>query len=97
MATRYKLLPQAEADYFAIYVYTHENFGEAQAEKYIGGLLDTFTLITEYNGIGRDIGHVRAGYFRYEYESHTIYYRQDQDGISIVRILGERQDPMRHL
>ena len=97
MATRYRLLPQAEADYFAIYVYTYENFSEARAEKYIGGLLDTFTLFTEYNSIGRGISHVRAGYFRYEYESHTIYYRHDQDGISNVRIVGERQDPIRYL
>lgn len=50
--------------------------------------------------IGRllpNIGHIRAGYFRYEYESHTVYYKQDQDKISIIRILGEKQDPLRHL
>lgn len=97
MAAEFRLLPKAEADYFTIYAYTYENFGEAQAEKYIGGLLDSFTLITEYKRIGRDIDHIRAGYFRYEYERHTIYYRLDQDGISIVRILGDRQDPLRHL
>lgn len=97
MPTKYRLLPKAEADYFGIYAYTFEIFGEEQAEKYVGGLLDAFTLITEHNRIGRDIGHIRTGYFRYEYESHTIYYKQDRDDIAIVRILGEKQDPLRHL
>ncbi|NKB57111.1 MAG: hypothetical protein GKS00_12350 [Alphaproteobacteria bacterium] len=97
MAASYRLLPKAEADYFDIYAYTYENFGEHQAEKYTGGLLDAFTLITEHTRIGRDIGHIRPGYFRYDYESHTIFYKQDRDGIAIVRILGERQDPLRHL
>lgn len=97
MAAKYRLLPKAESDYFDIYAYTYENFGQDQAEKYVAGLLDIFTLITEHRRIGRDIGHIRAGYFRYEYESHTVYYKQDQDKISITRILGQKQDPLRHL
>lgn len=47
MPVSYRLLPKAEADYFAIYAYTFETFGEAQAEKYIAGLLDAFDLITQ--------------------------------------------------
>ncbi len=97
MTIRYRLLPKAEADFYDIYAYTHENFGEDQAEKYTSGLLDAFTLITEHPHIGRDIGHVRTGYFRYECDAHTIYYQQDAAGISIVRILGGKQDPLRHL
>jgi toxin ParE1/3/4 len=97
MTIRYRLLPKAEADFYDIYAYTYENFGEGQAEKYTDGLLDAFTLITEHTHIGREIGHVRTGYFRYEYEGHTIYYRQVQTGIAIVRILGGKQDPLRHL
>ena len=97
MASRFRLLPKAKADYFDIYAYTYENFGEDQAEKYTGGLFDAFSLITEHNHIGRAISHIRAGYFRYEYEGHTIYYKRDQKGISIVRILGGKQDPLRHL
>lgn len=97
MTIKYRLLPQAEADYFGIYAYTYEEFGEDQAEKYISGLLDAFTLITEHSRIGRNISHIRAGYFRYEYESHVIYYRQDQAEIFIVRVLGNKQDPLRHL
>jgi toxin ParE1/3/4 len=97
MAIKVRLLPQAEADYFGIYAYTYENFGEEQAEKYTSGLLDAFDLIAEHTLIGRDIGHIRAGYYRYEHESHTIYYRKDESGVAIVRILGAKQDPLRHL
>lgn len=97
MTTKYRLLPKAEADFYDIYAYTYENFGEDQAEKYTDGLIDAFTLITEHPHIGRDIGYLRMGYFRYECEAHTIYYRQDRSEISIVRILGGKQDPLRHL
>ncbi len=97
MPVKYRLLPKAEADYYDIYAYTYETFGEDQAEKYTSGILDVFTLITEHNHIGRDIGYIRVGYFRYEFEGHTVYYRQDQEGIAIVRILGGKQDPLQHL
>lgn len=97
MAVSYRLSPKAEDDTFGIYAYTHENFGEAQAEKYFSGLLDAFTLITEHRRIGRGIGHLRAGYFRYEYESHTIFYRLEADEVVIVRVLGRHQDVERHL
>jgi len=97
MTTKHRLLPKAETDFYEIYAYTYENFGEDKAEDYTGGLLDAFALISEHIRIGRDIGHIRAGYFRYEYKAHTVYYRQDQVGILIVRILGREQDPMRHL
>ena len=48
MTTKYRLLPKAEADFYDIYAYTYENFGEGQAERYTDGLIDAFTLITEH-------------------------------------------------
>jgi len=69
---KYRLLPRAEADYFAIYASGYENFGEAQAERYTDGLRDAFTVITEHSHIGRRVDHIRAGYFCYEYKRHSI-------------------------
>ncbi len=97
MAIKYQLLPKAESDYFAIYAYTYEKFGETQAEKYTEGLLDAFTLITEHHRIGRKIAHIRTGYYCFDYKSHSIFYKQDGRKIVIVRVLGNRQDPSRHL
>lgn len=97
MAIRYRLLPRAETDFFNIYAYTHSAFGAAQADKYTEGLIDAFTRITEYQRIGRDVSHIRPGYFRYEFKSHSIYYRLEQDRVTIIRILGQKQDPLRHV
>lgn len=97
MATRFRLSPKARADYVAIYAYTVANFGEDQAERYTSRLLDAFEIITRHNSVGRDIGHIRKGYFRLEHEGHTIYYSIDAQGVVIVRILGARQAPLRHL
>lgn len=97
MGTKYRLQPKAYADYLEIYAYTFEKFGADQAEVYTTGLLNAFDLITRHNQIGRDIGHIRAGYSRLEYESHTIYYRVDAKGVTIVRVLSAKQDPLQHL
>jgi len=50
-----------------------------------------------YPTLGRPISHIRAGYFRFEHDSHTIYYRQAEPGIVIVRILHRRQQPENYL
>ena len=36
------------------------------------------------------VDHIRPGYRRSVYESHAIYYRIDEAGVLIVRILGQQ-------
>ncbi|PCI47376.1 MAG: plasmid stabilization protein ParE [Alphaproteobacteria bacterium] len=97
MRVNYRLLPKAESDYFSIYAYTYENFGEQQAEKYTRGLLDSFTLITEHPHIGRSINDIRTGYFRHAYEGHVIYYKLKQNEVLIIRVLANRQDHQKYI
>ncbi len=91
MTIQYRLSEKAKEDYFSIYAYSFEQFGEAQAEEYTNGLLDIFNLITEQTKIGKNINYLREGYFCYTYKSHAIYYKLDDEGILIIRVLGQRQ------
>lgn len=93
MTLSYRLSEKARDDYAAIYSYTLSSFGEDQAEQYTQGLLDVFELITEHTHIGRHVNHLRKGYFRYDYEHHSIYYTIDHEGVLIIRLLAHRQKP----
>ncbi len=97
MLTKYRLLPKAAADFFDIHAYSAENFGDEQAERYTNGLLDAFTVITDHSHIGRSVSHIRAGYFCYEYKRHSIFYRLEEHGVIIIRVLGSQQNAPKHL
>lgn len=84
----YKLTVQAQSDIKAIYRYTVENFGEGQAEEYLGGLGYSFDLLTDNPKIGRAVDGKRR---RYVYREHVVYYRIIEDEILITRIRNAKQ------
>ncbi len=73
-------------------------FGLAQADAYVAGLERAFALLADYPRLGRDFGFVKPGVRRHESQSHSIYYRIDDNGdVFVLRVLGGAQDPGRHL
>jgi len=93
----FRLTREAEADIVDIYRYSVENFGQAQADAYHDGLEDGFRLLADSPLLGRDYAFLRPGLRRYEHESHSVYYRVEDAGILILRVLHRRMDPARHL
>jgi len=94
----YKLSAKATGDIEAIYEYSILNFGMATADDYIDELFARFDLLAGNPDWGNDYGHIAPSLRRYEHTSHSIYYtRLDAGGILIIRVLGARQDPGRHL
>ena len=92
-----RLVRRAEADLAAIAKFTTVQFGAVQARTYRDGLLAMFDALAEHPLMGTDQGHIRPNLRRHIYKSHTIYYRPSRNGITIQRILGPGQDPLRHL
>lgn len=75
-----------------IYVYTRDQWGEAQAEQYIHGLFARFEAIAArdfpWRAIPAEFG--VAGYVC-RYERHFIYWKLLEDGtVGIVTILHEK-------
>lgn len=89
---RYRISGQAGARIDAIYRYTRERWGEAQADRYIAGLFERFSKIAAkevtWLVIPAEFG-VEGYYCRYE--QHFIYWRQlaDRD-VGIVTVLHAR-------
>tara|TARA_R110000868_G_scaffold190550_1_gene434370 strand:+ start:29073 stop:29366 length:294 start_codon:yes stop_codon:yes gene_type:complete len=94
----FRLTVRAEADVEAIYEYSILNFGLERAGAYFDSLFARFVLLADYPGLGHDYGHIAPGLRRFEQVSHSIYYTRLDDGdVLILRILGQGQDPLRHL
>ena len=97
--SKYTTSKLAEKDLTSIWQYTVANWSQEQANKYVGGLLNTCSEIaTAPEAHGQTYEHVRAGYRKYAYGRHVIFYKVLEDGnILISRILHKRMDFDRHL
>ncbi len=87
---KWELSNKAKADIINIIQYTDNNFGEDQTEIYIGGLYNSFEILTDNPQMGRRFDETRR---RYIYRSHQVYYRLHDDYILIVEIRNSRQSP----
>jgi toxin ParE1/3/4 len=83
----YELSFTAEQDLTEIYVFSHQKFGESKADAYLIGLEECLWNLAKNPLLGRNIEHIRKGYFRYEYMSHSVFYIPKRNGILVVRVL----------
>ncbi|MDR9499362.1 MAG: type II toxin-antitoxin system RelE/ParE family toxin [Hydrogenovibrio sp.] len=94
---KYELSEFAVLDLEDIYVYSAQQFGVNQAEKYFQDVIEQCEQLQIYPELGQDISDIKQRYRRLVHQSHVIYYRLDAKKILIARILHGSQDPARHL
>jgi toxin ParE1/3/4 len=75
----YRLTVRAQDDVLNIYAFTEAKFGRYQAEAYHAGLERTFGLLADFAGIGVTADELVAGYRRFRFQSHYIFYTQEPD------------------
>ena len=93
----YRLSEAADADLLQIAYYTTGQFGPRQAMIYGEGFEQCFELIADNPKVGLAKDGIRLGLRCLNHKSHAIFYIETDQGILIVRILHDRQDPARHL
>jgi len=94
----YRLLKKAEDDDIVnIADYSIQTFGLKQARKYRNSLFESFNMIAEYPLVGSDQSHIKLNIRRHVHEYHSIYYRVDDEGIVIYRVLSLGEDPLYQL
>lgn len=93
---RYKLTEAAAVDFEEIFDYGIDKFGLNQAVKYQNNMTQRFKELAEQPELYPAVEHLRKGHRRSVYGLHSIYYRVEEDGVIIVRILGQ-QDPEKEL
>ena len=86
----YELSRKVQSRIEKIILYKDKNFGAGQTQDYIGGLYDSFDILTDNPYMGRRYDDRRR---RYIYRSHQVYYRILKGKILIVDIRSNRQSP----
>ena len=86
----YELTYAADQDFENIVEFGLDTFGVDQASRYQNGMMQRFAKLAEQPKLYPTVDHIRAGYRRSVYGSHSIYYRVESQGIVIVRILGQQ-------
>lgn len=94
---KYILSLKADSDVDDITDYTLEVWGEAQTHDYIANLLQCFEYLAIRSELGRNAAEYAPQLKKFNYKAHTIFYEETENGIFVVRILGQRQDFERHL
>jgi toxin ParE1/3/4 len=91
--TGYLLSPAAQADPAEIWSYSFENWGAAQADRYVNGIRDACAELTGNPTRGRAVDDIRPGYRKLAVGSHVLFYRVADSGlIDVIRILHRRMD-----
>jgi toxin ParE1/3/4 len=85
----------AKADLLTIGAYTLETWGRAQAERYLADLAECAEMLAGNPGLGRICDRIRPGLYRFEKGRHILFYRKEEGGILISRILHRHMLPDR--
>jgi toxin ParE1/3/4 len=84
--------PKAESDLIGIWVYTCEEWGVDQADKYLDQLEAGMTQLIDHPSLGANYDHVFPGYRRFQVERHAVFYQVLEPEVLIVRVLHEDMD-----
>jgi toxin ParE1/3/4 len=90
--TGYTLAKDADQDLQNIYWFTHERWGEQQAEFYINGLFSTFDKLAQFPEMGRLRTELSAKIRSFVHKRHVIYYLTLDGEIGISRVLHGSMD-----
>lgn len=94
---RFQLTRKAYADLRSIAEYTQATWGVEQRKEYLSRLDQSFHLITQNTGVGRNCDHIRPGYLSHPVGRHLVFYRIEDKVVTIVKILYQNMDVERQL
>ena len=95
--TTYTLSNKAKEDAEGIYDYTNEKFGSAQAETYLIAIHECLSMLAVSPKLAITAKEIREDYFRYPIHKHMIFFKQEENGIYIVRVLHQQMQYSLHL
>ncbi len=91
------ITPKAESDLAGIWLYTCEEWGADQADRYLDQLEAGMKQLLGHPLLGADYARVLTGYRRLQVEHHGVFYRVFESEALVVRILHEDMDAPQRL
>jgi len=86
------LLEQAIEDLEEIWFYTFKTWSIEQADRYHTLITNEIGFLASKPQSGKNLSHLRDGYYSSKIKSHYIFYRFTPQEIEIIRILHENMD-----
>jgi toxin ParE1/3/4 len=83
----------ARTDLTSIDEYTESMWGGLQADRYLHDLRAFCSMLAQRPELGRRSDPERPAIRRMEYGRHVIFYRRNDNGVLILRILHQRMLP----
>jgi len=87
----------AETDLIGIWVYSFNQWSEAQADRYLSALENGIQKLASKPEAGKQRGWLRKGYWSKRIEHHVVFYTFTDNELRIRRVLHEVMDPDIHL
>jgi toxin ParE1/3/4 len=84
--------PEARADLESIWRYSFENWGPAQADRYVGSLRQVIEGLPEGHSASRPADEIRPGYRLALAGRHMVVFRQTGHVLEVIRVLHQRMD-----
>lgn len=94
---RYQIDTDAKADLDDIWEYTFQEWGEAQADKYLMQLDECIEAILNGVAYVRTYENAPSGLKFHRCQHHYIFFVETADMIIVSRVLHEKRDFGRHL
>ncbi|MGN1288250.1 MAG: type II toxin-antitoxin system RelE/ParE family toxin [Bradyrhizobium sp.] len=88
----YRLSVRARAQLIDIYEFTSRTFGPYQAEAYHAGLERTFSLLADFPRIGQSVDELAPGHRRFRFQSHNVFYTEENGHVLIRAVYHHAQD-----
>ena len=90
------LSAEARDDLNSILLYTWQQWGEEQRDRYKATLDRALAALSDFPELGPQAPGFLSGCRVRPVGRHVLFYRITDDEIEVVRILHERADPARH-
>jgi toxin ParE1/3/4 len=89
--------PAAAEDLREIWWYSFENWGMAQADQYAADIERAIHRLAERDG--RRLAQILKGtdFFRMKVNSHNLFFKVDEQHVTLTRVLHSATDEPRHL
>lgn len=89
---RVRFRPAARRDIDQIYDHSVDRWGRQRADRYVRDLVAAAKGLARGTRIGRSIDEVVEGVWKLRCGSHLLFYREDGEAITVIRILHHRMD-----
>ena len=86
----------ARTDLEEIWLFTFEEWGLEQADKYLNLLLSGFEWLSRNPYTGKDREDIKNGYYCFPEGMHLVFYTMTEYGIDIIGIPHQNMDVVSH-